>query len=244
MKRLYGLIGYPLTHSFSKKYFTQKFEKEGLTDCFFELFPLEQIEQFNSLPTQNSRLMGLAVTIPHKQAIIPFLDELSEEALQIGAVNCIKFTGGKLIGYNTDALGFKKSIAPLLLPHHKKALVLGTGGASKAVTYILQQLQIAYLLVSRKPSKSAIGYNDITADLLNQYPLIINCTPVGMTPNENEQPSIPYQFITPQHLCYDLIYKPAISNFLSLAKARGATIKNGFEMLCLQAEENWTIWNQ
>ena len=240
---LYGLIGYPLGHSFSKQYFTEKFEKEGLRDCFFELYPLENINEFPKL-IQKKILKGLCVTIPYKQTIIPFLESVSEEAMMVGAVNCIKILSGEMIGYNTDIIGFEKSFTPLLKPHHTKALVLGTGGASKAVQYVLNKLQIPFLLVSRNTiGKNIISYTDVSESLLKEYTIIINSSPVGMTPNENVMPAIPYQFITAQHYLYDLVYKPEETKFLQQAKLKNATIKNGYEMLILQAEENWRIWN-
>ena len=241
---LYALIGYPLGHSFSKKYFTDKFEREGLEDCFFELFPIENIGLFEQLIDDHPDLKGLAVTIPYKQSVTTFLDEFSDEAVEIGAVNCIKFSGKRLIGYNTDAIGFEKSFSPLLQPHHAKALVLGTGGSSKAVTYILKKINIPFLLVSRTPKKEEIGYRNITKELLSEYTIIINCSPVGMTPNDDQKPDLPYQFITAKHYCYDLIYTPAETTFLRLAKENGAVVKNGYDMLVIQAEENWKIWNE
>lgn len=241
---LYALIGYPLGHSFSKKYFTDKFEREGLEDCFFELFPIEKIELFEQLLEDHPDLKGLAVTIPYKQTVIPFLNECSDETFKIGAVNCIKFSEGRLIGYNSDAFGFEQSFAPLLQPHHTKALVLGTGGSSKAVTYILSKINIPFLSVSRTPKEDEIGYSSITENLLKEYTIIINCSPVGMTPNDDQMPNLPYQFIDAKHYCYDLIYTPAETTFLRLAKEKGAVVKNGYDMLVIQAEENWKIWNE
>ena len=242
---LYGLIGYPLGHSFSKKYFTKKFENEGLGDCFFELFPLPSIHEFSDLLRNNSALKGLAVTIPHKQTILPFLDTISPEAAQIGAVNCIQFKGNILMGYNTDVVGFEKSFMPLLHPHHKKALVLGTGGASKAVQYILSKHAIPFTLVSRggDGETGIINYDTIDQQVLNDHQIIINCSPLGMSPNEKSKPELPYEYITDQHLLYDLVYGPVETAFLSEGKKRGALIKDGYEMLELQAEENWRVWN-
>lgn len=241
---LYGLIGYPLGHSFSKKYFTDKFKKEGLRDCFFELFPLQNIDDIPKLILEQPNLKGLAVTIPHKQAVMPFLKSIDKEAMKAGAVNCIKILPNEMIGYNTDIIGFEKSFSALLKSHHTKALVLGTGGASKAVQYVLNKLQIPFVLVSRKPEgKHTISYDDVNKLLLQQYTVIINSSPVGMAPDENAMPAIPYEFITPLHYLYDLIYKPAETKFLQQGKLKGATVKNGYEMLILQAEENWRIWN-
>jgi shikimate dehydrogenase len=241
---LYGLIGYPLGHSFSKKYFTQKFEREGLDNCQFELYPLQQINEFTSLINQHPALKGIAVTIPYKQPVIPFLQSISDEAMGIGAVNCIKILPGEMIGYNTDVIGFQQSFSFLLKPHHSKALVLGTGGSSKAVQFALNKLNIPYLLVSRNPEgNNIISYREITETLLQDYSIIINCTPVGMHPNENAMPAIPYQFITSQHYLYDLIYSPEETQFLLQGKLKGAVVKNGYDMLVIQAEENWKIWN-
>ena len=241
--RLFGLIGFPLGHSFSKKYFEEKFLTEDEHDCKFELFPLEDIVEAEYL-FKNTNLHGLAVTIPYKETVIPFLTNTTTAAKEIGAVNCIKINDKNRIGYNTDVVGFEKSFTPLLKPHHSKALVLGTGGASKAVQFVLKKLNIDFALVSRNSNaeKNIISYNEIDERMMEDYSIIINCTPLGMSPNEEELPNIPYQFITPNHLLYDLIYKPAKTMFLKEGEKRGATIKNGFEMLVLQAEENWKIW--
>ena len=242
--KLYGLIGYPLGHSFSKQYFTQKFEKENLADCFFELFPLIKINQLNNLIQSQLSLKGLCVTIPHKQSVIPFLNSISEEAKNIGAVNCIEILPEGLKGHNTDVVGFEQSFISYLKPHHSKALVLGTGGASKAVQYVLGKLNIPFLPVSRVPAGNhCIGYNKINKELLEEYKIIINCTPLGMYPNEDAMPELPYKYLSPQHYLYDLIYKPAETKFLQQGKQKGATIKNGYDMLIIQAEENWKIWN-
>ncbi|MEP7166026.1 MAG: shikimate dehydrogenase [Ferruginibacter sp.] len=242
---VYGLIGNPLGHSFSKKYFTEKFEKEGRNDCRFELYPLSTISEFPSLIENTKDLRGLAVTIPYKEAVIPFLDDISEEAKKIGAVNCIKIIANRLRGYNTDAIGFERSLKPLLQPHHAKALVLGSGGSSKAVQYVLDKLRITFLVVTRNEMERAgfINYSAIDENITNDHPLIINCTPVGMYPNEAEQPLLPYHFLHKKNLLFDLIYRPAETRFLASGKQFGATVKNGFEMLMIQAEENWRIWN-
>lgn len=244
MHKLYGLIGFPLGHSFSKKYFTQKFEEEGLTNSAFELFPLKNIAAFKELITGQPLLKGLAVTIPYKEKVIPFLNSLHESASEVAAVNCIQFKDGNLIGYNTDAIGFEKSFMPLYKPAFGKALILGTGGASKAVQYILHKNKISFLLVSRQDGNNCIGYADVAEYMQQGYQTIINCTPVGMLPNENECPNIPYQLFAENFLAYDLIYKPAETLFLQNAKQYGALTENGFKMLILQAEENWKIWNQ
>lgn len=243
---LYGLIGYPLDHSFSKKYFTNKFETEGLEDCFFELFPIESIQDFPALIRSHLTLKGLAVTIPYKETVIPFLQHVSDEVQKIGAVNCIKIKNGSLTGYNTDIKGFETSFTALLNLHHTKALVLGTGGASKAVQFILNKLSIPFILVSRKPdqNKGMLSYKDVTESLLKEYTIIINCTPVGMGKLNDAKPAIPYQYISSTHYLYDLIYHPSETLFLLEGKSKGATIKNGYEMLIIQAEENWRIWNE
>ena len=244
--KLYGLIGYPLGHSFSKKYFEEKFAKENIIDSAFELFPLENIAEFPAVVLQNPELQGLAVTIPYKETVIPFLTSTNAAVKDIGAVNCIKFSGKEITGFNTDEKGFERSFLPLLQPHHTKALILGTGGASKAVQYILRKNSIEFLLVSRKgrDGSKIISYQDIDADIMWEYSVIINCTPVGMTPNEEAQPEIPYHFLTKEHLLYDLIYKPAKTKFLEQGEKRGCIVKNGLEMLYVQAEENWKIWNE
>jgi shikimate dehydrogenase len=238
----YGLIGYPLGHSFSKKYFEEKFAKENLKDCSFELFSIEKIEALKEIITNNKNLQGLAFTIPHKETVIPLLTEISDEAKVIGAVNCIKITEGKTIGFNTDVIGFEKSLLPLLKPFHSKALVLGTGGASKAVQYVLKKLAIPFLLVSRTKTDNVISYDDISEETMQKHTVIINTTPLGMSPNEEGLPNIPYQFLSSKHLLYDLIYKPEKTLFLQKGEEQGCAIKNGFEMLVLQAEENWKIW--
>ena len=243
--KLFGLIGYPLGHSFSKKYFDKKFTDENLMDCSFELFPIKDIGEFKILIADNNGLKGLAVTIPYKQTVVPFINYVTVAAKEIGAVNCIKFTDGNLTGHNTDVVGFEKSLLPLLQPHHTKALVLGTGGSSKAVQYVLKQIGIDFLLVSRDKNNlpHCITYNDINENIISEHSVIINCTPVGMTPKEGEMPAIPYHLLSANHLLYDLIYAPEKTLFLQKGERNGCVIKNGFEMLVLQAEENWKIWN-
>jgi shikimate dehydrogenase len=243
--KLYGLIGYPLGHSFSKKYFTEKFAKEGITDCVFEAFPIPSIDEFPALLKAHPNLEGLCVTIPYKEQVVKYMDELSEEVKSTGATNSICIRDNKLIAYNTDITGFRQSFQKLLQPHHTKALVLGTGGASKAVQYVLDKLEIEYLIVSRNSSTAAgfIRYQGITMAVMNEYSMIINCTPVGMWPNENNCPAIPYEMITSKHYLYDLVYKPDETLFLQKGKSKGAVIQNGYEMLLIQAEESWRIWN-
>ncbi len=242
---LYGLIGYPLGHSFSKKYFNEKFERDGLGDCYFELFPIENINWFPELLSENPFLHGIAVTIPYKETVIPFLQQLTQEAKAIGAVNCIEFLPDGLKGHNTDVIGFEKSFTPLLQPHHAKAIVLGTGGASKAVQFVLKKNDIPFLLVSRNgKGENVISYDDVTEELLKSYTIIINSSPVGTYPDVEAKPVLPYEFISSQHYLYDLVYHPAETAFLKEGKIKGATIKNGYDMLALQAEENWRIWNE
>lgn len=245
--RVFGLIGFPLSHSFSKKFFTEKFANEKISGCRYELFPLERIEQFVALFSDQQDLCGVNVTIPYKVQVLPYLDELEEAAHEIGAVNCIHF-GRKnaerwIKGYNTDAYGFAESLKPLLTTAHQKALIFGDGGAAKAVKYMLKQLNIPYLVVVRNPAPDTILYSAVTKEILAEYQLLINTTPLGMSPNLDSCPPIPYQFIGPTHLAYDLVYNPEETKFLSEVKARGGTIKNGLEMLYLQAERSWYIWN-
>ncbi len=242
---VYGLIGYPLGHSFSKQYFTEKFEKEGIQDCMFESFPIPSIDEFPALLNSNPLLKGLSVTIPYKEQVLRYVDELSEEVKAIGATNSIKIHNGKLTAYNTDIAGFEISFSKLLQPHHKKALVLGTGGASKAVQYVLKKLAIHFLVVTRNKEGKLplITYQDIDEGVMNEYTIIINCSPVGMYPNENAAPAIPYHLLSARHYLYDLVYKPAETLFLKNGREKGAIVQNGYEMLLLQAEESWRIWN-
>ena len=238
----YGLIGYPLGHSFSKKYFTQKFEREGL-DCRFENFPIEDIELLPGLLQKNPLLLGLCVTIPYKEKVIPFLHELSPDVQQIGACNSIRIRNGKLTGFNTDTTGFKQSLLQQLQPHHTSALILGTGGASKAVEYVLRQLGIAYTFVSRTAKQGVITYKALTADIIKSHPLIINASPAGTFPDTEVCPDIPYEAIGDQHFLFDLIYNPAKTLFLKRGEERGAAIQNGLDMLIAQAEASWKLWN-
>ena len=244
--KLFGLIGYPLGHSFSKTYFSNKFETNGLGDCYFDLFPLEKIEEFPHLLQNHPNMAGLAVTIPYKETVIPYLDSLDDEAKKIGAVNCVQFRSGKLKGYNTDVIGFKRSFEPLLQSSHKKALVLGTGGAAKAVVFVLNQLEIPYLQVSRKSNadKGIISYEDISELLMETHTILVNCTPVGMSPAVDAKPAIPYQWLSSKHLLYDLVYQPATTLFLAAGIEKDALVKNGYDMLAIQAEENWRIWSE
>ncbi len=245
--RLFGLIGFPLSHSFSKKYFTEKFEKEGIANCRYELFPIRLASEFSDLISTHATLCGINVTIPHKVEILPLLNEIDEAAAAIGAVNCIKIDrkeGAPWVkGYNTDAYGFAESLQPLLDERHQKALIFGDGGAAKAVKYVLEQLHIPYLTVVRNPAPNAILYSQVDEKLLQEHQLLINTTPLGMSPNYDSFPPIPYQFLGPQHLAYDLVYNPEETEFLKKVKAQGGKIKNGMEMLYLQAERSWYIWN-
>ncbi|WP_312135227.1 shikimate dehydrogenase [Sphingobacterium sp.] len=248
MKKL-GLIGYPLGHSFSKKYYLEKFKNENIQGIDYDLYPISTIEEFPALYRGDSAFYGVNVTIPYKQAVIPYLNELSPEASAIGAVNCIQIiqTPGEdpyLIGHNTDVIGFMNSLAPLLTEQHKAALILGNGGATKAVAYALEKLGISYQIVSRSKTADHITYDDLNTDIIRDHKLIINCSPVGTAPNIEQCPNIPYEGIDNSHLLYDLIYNPTETLFLKNGKERGAAIKNGLEMLILQAEENWKIWNQ
>lgn len=243
----YGLIGYPLGHSFSKGFFTEKFAREGI-DARYDNYEIESVAKLRDIVIANTELRGLNCTIPHKQAVIGELDNLSEGAKKIGAVNVIKIRRNEdgniyLEGHNSDAVGFEGSIKPLLQPTHRKALVLGTGGASKAVCFTLSKLGIEWKLVSRSRHEGMFTYEDITSDILQQYTVIVNCSPVGMFPHTDEAPQLPYDAIGPEHLLYDLIYNPAETLFLRLGAERGATVKNGQEMLELQALESWRIWN-
>jgi len=262
--KTYGLVGFPLSHSFSQKYFLEKFSREHISDCEFKNFPLEDINDFHILIKKNPTLRGLSITIPHKQNIIKYLDEVDKSAKEIGAVNCIKrwqTADGKwqMAGYNTDILGFAESLKPLLQACHSKALILGTGGASKAVAFVLNKLNIEYVFVTRNATPfqeehynpTRVGfkenwymeYDELGDDVVSSHTLIINTTPLGMFPNINECPDIPYQFLSSKHLLYDLTYNPEESLFLKKGKEKGAQIKNGLEMLHIQAEKAWEIWN-
>lgn len=241
MKR-YGLIGYPLTHSFSQKYFTEKFAAEEIEGCSYELFPLENIDDIRLLFEIEKNLCGLNVTIPYKESVIEYLDNLDPVAAEIGAVNCIAIDAFHKTGYNTDWLGFIDAIKPYLEPHHTHALVLGTGGAAKAVKYACKQLGIETVSASRN-SAEAISYQDIDKNILAKYFLIINTTPVGMFPEINTSPDIPYSYLTAKHLVFDLIYNPEETAFMRKAKQQGAKTINGYNMLVHQAEHAWKIWN-
>ncbi|HZY36470.1 MAG TPA: shikimate dehydrogenase [Mucilaginibacter sp.] len=240
----YGLIGYPLSHSFSKKYFTDKFERAHITDSEYQLFPIEHISELPALIKRHPDLCGLNVTIPHKQNVLKYLDWVEGDAKRIGAVNCIRITGNddRLEGFNTDLYGFEMSLKPLLTNKHDHALVLGDGGAAQAVKCVLENLGIAYKVVTRKPQEGGILFKDLGPHHIKDNLLIINTTPLGMSPHIDECPPIPYECITDDHLLYDLVYNPEKTVFLQKGEERGAMIKNGLEMLILQAEKSWEIW--
>ena len=237
--KTYGLIGKNISYSFSRNYFANKFKKEDIKNSQYINFDIDNLSELNNI--FNTDNYGFNVTIPYKEAIIPYLDSLDFHAEKIGAVNTIKLENGKKIGFNTDWIGFKKSIEPLLNSHHTKALILGTGGASKAVIYALDQLKIETLIVSRY---GEISYEDLSEEIIQNHAIIINCTPVGTFPNVDAAPEIPYHFITKNHLAYDLIYNPAETLFLKKCKEKGAVVKNGLEMLLLQAFAAWEIWHR
>lgn len=240
--RKFGLIGYPLSHSFSKTYFSEKFRREGITDALYENFSIPTIDNLDNVLLNNPDLCGLNVTIPFKQSVISRLH--NTDHLPLNACNCIKIENGKLAGYNTDIIGFEKSLSPLLQAHHHKALVLGKGGAAMAVNYVLDKLGIDHTTVSRHPDgEFVIGYHDLTEKIMREHQLLINTTPVGMFPHDEEFPDIPYDFIGPGHYLFDLIYNPAKTLFLQKGGEKGAVTHNGSDMLVIQAEESWRIWN-
>ncbi len=240
---LYGLVGKNIGYSFSREYFTEKFRKLRI-DADYKNFDIAEIGEFPALIAQNPSLKGLNVTIPYKESVIEFLDALSETAKEIGAANTIEFASGKLIGHNTDHYGFQKSIEKMLQPHHRKALILGTGGASKAVAFALEKLGIPYRFVSREPENNILGYKDLDKTVFEEYQIVINTTPLGTFPDTENCPDLPYENFTSQHLTFDLIYNPVQTEFLRQAKKHGAQTQNGLEMLQLQAEKAWEIWNK
>ncbi|TWR30636.1 shikimate dehydrogenase [Mucilaginibacter pallidiroseus] len=256
----YGLIGYPLGHSFSKKYFTEKFAKQRITDAVYELYPIESLDELRPLLHKVGGLCGLNVTIPYKEQVMKHLDWIEHDAKTAGAVNCIKvysespvsaaFSGEvginghdfRLEGYNTDIHGFNGSLTPLLTSAHEKALILGDGGAAKAVKCVLDNKSISYKTVTRKPVEGNILFSDVTDDMVAEYKLIINTTPIGTYPNVDEAPPIPYDAVGSKHLLFDLVYNPPVTKFLQNGMDRNAATKNGYEMLVLQAEKAWEIW--
>ena len=241
--RKYGLIGYPLTHSFSKKYFVEKFQREGIRDATYELYPLQQISELPQLIESTPGLAGLNVTIPYKQSVFEYIDSRENLPTGLDACNCIRIRNGKTYAFNTDVVGFEKSFASALQVHHKRALILGNGGATAAVAFVLKKLNIPYQVVSRMiHDGSTLTYDDLNETLIKSHYVIINTTPLGMYPSVESCPPIPYQHLTSQHYLFDLVYNPDITLFLKKGEEHGATIKNGLEMLIIQAEESWNIW--
>lgn len=244
--RLYGLIGYPLGHSFSQHYFNQKFDAEGISARYVN-FEIPDIGDFMEVVAENPNLGGLNVTIPYKEQVIPYLDELDADAAAIGAVNVIRITRDrgrlKFKGYNSDVIGFSDSIRPMLTAGRNKALILGTGGAAKAVAHGLRGLGVEPVYVSRTPRPGVITYADLNSDVMASHKIIVNTTPLGMYPHVDEAPDIPYDCLTPEHLCYDLLYNPDVTMFMKRSRQHGAEVKNGLEMLLLQAFVSWNIWN-
>ncbi|HAZ01791.1 MAG: shikimate dehydrogenase [Bacteroidetes bacterium GWA2_40_14] len=244
--KVFGLVGYPLTQSFSQKYFTEKFEKEKINARYLN-FEIESIGEFPEIIEDTEGIVGLNVTIPYKEKIISFIQELDLVAREAGAVNLIKVLEKRnkpyLVGSNSDVYGFQQSISPMLKPHHTHALILGTGGASKAVRYVFKELGIDFKMVSRKPRTGWLTYSDLTPEIISKAPLIINTTPLGMFPNVEGFPNIPFEGMDDRHLIYDLIYNPSETVLMQKAKAAGATVMNGHNMLILQAEKSWEFWN-
>ncbi|MEO6314289.1 MAG: shikimate dehydrogenase [Chitinophagaceae bacterium] len=241
--RQFGLIGYPLSHSFSKKFFAEKFAAEKLDNCAYDNYPIAEIGDITSLVKGTPFLEGLNVTIPYKEQVIPFLSDQSAVVKETGACNCIKIEDGKLYGHNTDVTGFELSLITHLAPHHSQALILGTGGAAKAVEYVLRKLGIHYRYVSRNPTPGNLSYAAVTPGIMTDYTLIINTTPLGMYPDTDSLPLLPYESLSTRHYLFDLVYNPATTRFLSKGEQQGAVIKNGAGMLLIQAEESWKIWN-
>ncbi len=243
--KLYGIIGYPLNHSFSQKYFTEKFKLEGIKDCRYESWPIPSVNELKDILRQNPGLQGLNITIPYKQAVLPYLNDTTNIPDGLKACNCVRIIDGKMVGYNTDVKGFEQSLLPTLKNYHTSALILGNGGAAQAVKFVLNKLNIRYKMVSRKiHDDAALTYADLDETIIKENLLIINTTPRGTFPEINDCPDIPYQFLTPQHFLYDLVYNPGRTLFLKKGTEQGAAIKNGYEMLVLQAEESWAIWNE
>ena len=247
-RKVLGLIGFPLSHSFSEKYFADKFRDEGILDYTYRNFPLAEIGAFVPLVNSEPGMIGLNVTIPYKEQILPYLDELEDEAKIVGAVNTLRISRRHgelhLKGFNTDVYGFRESLIPLMHGQYRHALVLGTGGASKAVCYVLRELGIGYTYVSRKPGRGQLHYRDLCLSVIKNTTLIINTTPLGTYPDVSSFPDIPYDILTPDHLLYDLVYNPAESTFLRMGREKGARTKNGYEMLELQADRSWEIWTE
>lgn len=238
----YGLLGKEISYSFSQAYFTKKFKDAGMVNHSYENFDIPTISQFEAIIAQKN-IKGINVTIPYKEQVIPYLSHLDPKAEKIGAVNTVKFTQNGLKGYNTDAYGFQKSMEPLLKPHHTKALILGTGGASKAIRFVLGELGIEHTYVSRTKKKNQFTYEELNQKIIEEHTLIVNCTPLGTYPDIDEKPPIPYSYLGKKHFLFDLIYNPEITSFLAAGKKKNATICNGLKMLELQAEKSWEIWN-
>ncbi len=241
--RQFGLIGYPLSHSFSKKYFTTKFEKDGYPGCHYENYPITSIDALPALLADTPQLEGINVTIPYKEKVIPFLSGATAVVADIKACNCIQVKDGQLYGHNTDVTGFELSLKERLGAHHRQALILGTGGAAKAVEFVLKKLGIQYRYVSRKAGNDSLTYEAVTPELLAAHTLVINTTPLGMYPSTETLPPLPYKALGSQHYLFDLVYNPPSTLFLQLGEAQGAVTKNGQDMLVIQAEESWKIWN-
>lgn len=242
-KMRFGLVGRNISYSFSKGYFTQKFADLRLEGYSYENFDLEEIDELKNILGRNKNIAGLNVTIPYKELVIPHLHEIDWDALKIGAVNTIKIIGDKLKGFNTDVYGFQKAIEPFLKEHHENALILGTGGASKAVAFVFKKLGINYRFVSRKAKIDQFSYLDLNKEILQEYTILVNCSPLGTYPNIEDKPLIPYQFLSQEHLLFDLVYNPSKTAFLKEGESHGASICNGLTMLELQAEKAWEIWN-
>ena len=247
MSRKFGLLGYPLQHSFSRGYHNERIARWGL-DAVYENYELADLSQLRSIVESDTNLEGLNVTIPYKQAVMPLLDDIDEVARAIGAVNVIRIERDsnrvRMVGYNSDYVGFRNTLIPLLQPHHKHAMVLGTGGASKAVCAVLKDLSIAVTCVSRTPRQGELGYDALTPDVMAQYTVIVNTTPLGMYPHIDDCPPIPYEALTAQHLCYDVVYNPESTLFMRRSAEYGATVCNGLKMLYVQADAAWEIWNK
>jgi shikimate dehydrogenase len=240
----FGLVGRNINYSFSAGYFKSKFKKKGLENYTYTNFDIEDISQLPEILQKTKRLKGLNVTIPYKEQVMPLLDKVSKTAQIIGAVNTIVVSKKRTKGYNTDHYGFKRAIEPLLLPHHKKALILGTGGAAKAIAYALRKMRIEYDFVSRTVTDVIYGYEDLTENIFNEYYIIINTTPLGTFPNINEYPPIDYSLFSDRHIAFDLVYNPEETAFLKKAAKNGAVTKNGYDMLVHQAEKAWKVWNK
>lgn len=244
-KHLFGLLGKQIAYSFSRGYFSEKFKVLKLDDHSYTNFDIPSIKDFPKIFEENNNIKGMNVTIPYKEAVIPYLDKLSKKAKEIGAINTIKIdANGKLKGYNTDCYGFEKSIKPHLKRHHKKALILGTGGASKAIAYVFKELNIDYKYVSRNPKNDqSISYQDLSEKIMKSHLIIVNCTPLGTFPKIEDCPDIPYKYVSKDFLLFDLIYNPSETTFLKLGRLQGAQTANGYKMLEFQAEKAWKIWN-